>query len=71
MCKAERISGKEGTHNADLTIADFLDFFTYDTTGNSSQSDIPREPIIVFMKIADDSDCLENLGKLSLVSVTF
>jgi len=61
LCKLERISVIANTPNADLTTAEFLDFFTYDSTGNS---EIPREPITVFMKIADDNDCLGNLASL-------
>ena len=61
--KARVTQEAKTTHQTDLTIAEFLDFFTYDTTGNSSQLDIPREPVTVFMQITDDGNCLEKLGE--------
>ena len=61
--KAKCIPKTKTSDHSDLTVAEFLDFFAYDTTGNSNQSEIPREPVKIFMKIADDSDSLEKLGE--------
>lgn len=48
----------------ELTIAEFLSLFTYETAGSGGQSETPREPVTVSMKdCGDGGDQVERLGK--------